>query len=355
MSTVPSATWQAPSVSCSPLWRASAAGTGNRSAPVIQTCPRSRPSSTATRSSCTSPPSATRSFESGVAVLAPFGSATAFDDDALLEAHTRVAQLLAALSEQCRRLAIERARRLIAANAPGITELQLLPHPDSEEVAFVAVNDAYEPVDLAAVMSAELLQELGGLVAEVDPAEARGIRIVAESHGPAADFPELPSTAHVVAKRQRERPARQGKRRIRWQIADLVRVEELADAERAALARLVEENGDDHDDAIAALERISETARRLVAARQRPHSRRDSATPAEVQVAYLAPLEVLVDLAAREVTAVAVIDEAIELDVEEGARERDAVTPVSAVKARAAIAIAELSDGGEWPAATFGW
>ena len=166
---------------------------------------------------------------------------------------------------------------------------------------------------------------------------------------------EAPSHEQIVARLTRERPARSGQRRVRWTVAQLELVNSLAADEGQALARLAAENHDDHDEAIAALDEISATARRLIAARRAPASQPDAETADGAQVAYLMPVEVVVDLEQQRVCRVVAIDEAVELDGEEGARAQSTLTPLTPSQAETAVAVAELTDGGEWPAVEFGF
>jgi hypothetical protein len=142
---------------------------------------------------------------------------------------------------------------------------------------------------------------------------------------------------------------------VRWTVADLQGVIELAAAERAGLARIAEEDREDRDGALAALDRIIEIAEQLIAARTAPASSENAAAVSEAQVGYLVPLEVVVDLEQAAVTRVVVIDEAIALDPEEGARASGTLAALPAEQARTAVAIAELVNGGDWPAMEFGW
>ena len=299
---------------------------------------------------------AAEALELGAASLVSPACPAALTNEELIDACARVEHFTSVLGEERRALTLERARRLVARHAPDIAELQILPSRNPAKVSVVAVDSAREAVDLAAAMPAEHLEELTGLLIPIglNSSTPTSIQIVPvgirDDWG--ADPFEGATTREIVTKLKRELPRRQFTRRIRWRIADLQRVAELADAERAALARLAEEDGADHGQAIRALARIAKTAERLIAARRRPGSQRGGGGPEEAQVAFIAPVEVVVDLEDGRVTQVAVIDEAIELDPVDGVRERDAVTPVSATKARAAVAATERP---EWPAATFGW
>ena len=65
-----------------------------------------------------------------------------------------------------------------------------------------------------------------------------------------------------------------------------------------------------------------------------------------VQVADTVPVEVIVDLKEGTVDRVVVINEGIELDHEEGARQESILHPIPSAVAKRATAIAEA---GEWP------
>ena len=66
-----------------------------------------------------------------------------------------------------------------------------------------------------------------------------------------------------------------------------------------------------------------------------------------VQVAYTVPVEVIVDLQEGRVARVVVINEGIELDHEEGARQESVLHPIPSAVAKRATVIAEA---GNWPA-----
>ena len=65
-----------------------------------------------------------------------------------------------------------------------------------------------------------------------------------------------------------------------------------------------------------------------------------------VQVAYTVPVEVIVDLQQGEVVRVVVVDEAVALDPEKGARQESVLEPVPSAVAKRAI---EIAEGGFWP------
>lgn len=65
-----------------------------------------------------------------------------------------------------------------------------------------------------------------------------------------------------------------------------------------------------------------------------------------VQVAYTVPVEVIVDLREARVARVVVIDEGIELDHEEGAREEGFLRPIPGPVAGRAR---EIAEAGDWP------
>lgn len=65
-----------------------------------------------------------------------------------------------------------------------------------------------------------------------------------------------------------------------------------------------------------------------------------------VQVAHTVPVEVIVDLQREAVVRVVVVDEAVALDPEEGARQESVLEPVPSAVAKRAI---EIAEGGCWP------
>lgn len=65
-----------------------------------------------------------------------------------------------------------------------------------------------------------------------------------------------------------------------------------------------------------------------------------------VQVAYTVPVEAIVDLRVGRVDRVVVVDEEIELDPEEGARQETILHPVPSAVAKRATEIAEAEN---WP------
>lgn len=75
--------------------------------------------------------------------------------------------------------------------------------------------------------------------------------------------------------------------------------------------------------------------------------RRGADVEYRVQVAYTAPVEVIVDLRERRVDSVVIIDEGVSLDREEGARAETTLHPIPSEIARRATEIAEDSD--DWP------
>ena len=141
-------------------------------------------------------------------------------------------------------------------------------------------------------------------------------------------------------------PARTAQRRVRWTVAELLSIVDLATAATEHTSR---------DPALVTrLRTIAEKAAALAAARVSPrHDAAASAAHRRVQVAYTVPVEVIVDLDTGLVDRVVVIDEAFELDASEGARAAYDLTPVSATTARHAIAIAELDD--TQASAQIGW
>lgn len=157
----------------------------------------------------------------------------------------------------------------------------------------------------------------------------------------------------ILARVVSELPARRGSRRARWRMRDLELILELASAARATLTEAAPAN--QQHDRIFELGRIAETAQRLIAARRPQHHDRRVGGAELAQVAYLVPLEVVVDLEQQAVTKVVVIDEAIELDVDEGARTASTLAPLPPDVAQTAVRLAELQDGGAWPAMQFGW
>jgi hypothetical protein len=293
-------------------------------------------------------------LDHGEALLAGEPCPRALDDGALVDAHAGLQRVVASLTRQLGTLAAERARRMIVHHAPEISELHAFLEPGTLALKPDAADGQGAPADLQARLQPRVLHALERLLQDVVGTGSEPHVIAIAGEPDSLDPLEFPSTEQIIAKLRRELPARQAKRRIRWQLSDLQRVQELAEGERGALARLAEQGDEDHAGAIDALDRIAETAERLIAARRRPGASADGPSVDEVQVAYLYPVEVVVDLEDRQVTQVVIIDEAIEIDPEEPVRSSGGLEPVTPARARAAVAIAER-EGGEWPASRFGW
>jgi hypothetical protein len=299
-------------------------------------------------------------LERGTASLAPLGDLRGLNDDALATSHARLQLLAAALLRQRGALAGERVRRWIAKLAPKITNIGVSFEQGRLELATVAFDEAGQPVDLEPSIPAADRPQLDQLLAEaaVTGPGPHVIQIAADddSRSSKADTTageqaagigeKRRDTEAILARIKRELPARSGERRARWTVAAL---------QGAALARIAEEDHEDRDDPLAALDRIAEIGEQLIAARTSPGSRQGAAPVIEAQVGYLVPLEVVVDLEQARVARVVVIDEAIELDPEEGARASGTLAPLPPAQAHAAVAIAELVNGGDWPAMEFGW
>jgi hypothetical protein len=130
-------------------------------------------------------------------------------------------------------------------------------------------------------------------------------------------------------------------RRIRWTRQQLERIVTLNEQSPEPLA----------PDERALREAVSVNARALIDARRLPKAD-DDPDGLIVQVAYLMPVEVLVDLDQQRVTRVVGIDEGIDLDPVQGAREQSTLNPLPLECAARAIAIAE--EAAVWPGLTFG-
>jgi hypothetical protein len=148
------------------------------------------------------------------------------------------------------------------------------------------------------------------------------------------------SDEEIAARIQAELSRRRFERRVRWSVAQLERVAALNDAAS--------------EDPDGLREAIAENARRLIAARRAPHGEPDAKPASVAQVAYLMGVEVLVDLDEKRVTRVVAIDESLDLDVEEGARNETTLAELPPEQAAEAMAIAE-SPGPPWPATEFGF
>jgi hypothetical protein len=169
---------------------------------------------------------------------------------------------------------------------------------------------------------------------------------------------ERPDTTDVILARQEfERDGRSGRRRVRWTTDGLMRVMTLAAAEQERLSAAGA--GQEGEQDLRELAQVADTARRLIAARIAPHSDVNAnASPDRfAQVAYLAPVEIVVDLESGEVTQYVLIDEGVELDALEGPRASGSLNALPPVEARRAVQIAELDGdaGGEWPVLTCGF
>ena len=147
----------------------------------------------------------------------------------------------------------------------------------------------------------------------------------------------------IIARLRAELPRREFRRRIRWSIPALTQIIALNEASPVPLA----------PDQRRLREEITANAIALIAARRTPGGDETAEPSAIAQVAYLVPVEVFVDLDADQVQRVVVIDEAIELDPEEGARAEISLTALTLAQARRAIAIAERNQA--WPASQSGF
>ena len=158
----------------------------------------------------------------------------------------------------------------------------------------------------------------------------------------------------TVAREPAERPAGMVQRRVKWTVRELEVIGELAENEANALRKMQMEDGEDYSAELSTLDLISAKAELLANART-DHGPADTPRSGEwcAQVAYLAPIEVVVDLDAGTVLRVVVIDEAIELDTEEAVRAAATLAPLRPDLAEKAIAIAELEP--DTPAAQQGW
>jgi len=65
-----------------------------------------------------------------------------------------------------------------------------------------------------------------------------------------------------------------------------------------------------------------------------------------VQVAYTVPVEAIVDLQKGKVDRIVVINEAVAVDHEEGARQESTLHPIPCSVAKRAT---EISEAGDWP------
>ena len=254
------------------------------------------------------------------------------EDEHLVRALAEVGELTRALSRQRATLARERIRRLAATHDISLqgTTTAALALPES-----LPRKTRWELEGLlnVAIISA----------GEQDPHTPTGSASEREPDVPVDLAWEPPSAQEVRARIVRELPRRRFERRVRWSVAQLERI--------AALNHAAE--GCDSE-ALELREGIAENTRRLIAARRAPTTATEASPAAEVQVAYLMGVEVLVDLQERRVTRVVAIDESIELDVEEGAREQTTLAAVSPAQAADALAIAE-STREPWPATEFGF
>jgi hypothetical protein len=151
----------------------------------------------------------------------------------------------------------------------------------------------------------------------------------------------LAAPREILERIAAELPARSFERRIQWRIEQLERILALNDASPVPLA----------DDERALRESVSMNARALIDARRvRPPD--DAGDGSRVQVAYLMPVEVVVDLDQQRVTKVFGVDEALELDPLEGVRAETTLSPIAPGLAGRAVAITESARG--WTSITFG-
>ena len=254
------------------------------------------------------------------------------DDEELASALKEVGELTRELSRQRATLARERIRRLAATHDISLK--------DTTSAGFW----------LPESLPRETRWELEGLLnvaiisaGEQDPHTPTGSASEREPDMPTELSWEPPSAQEIRERIVRELPRRQFRRRVRWSVAQL---------ERIAALNQAAEGGD--GEARELREGIAENTRRLIAARRAPTAGTDSSPAAAAQVAYLLGVEVLVDLEERRVTRVVAIDEAIELDAEEGAREQTTLAPLPPAQAEDAVAIAE-SAREPWPATEFGF
>jgi hypothetical protein len=254
------------------------------------------------------------------------------EDGQLASALAEVGELTRALSRQRATLAQERIRRLVANHKINIKDIS---------AAALALPES---------LPREIHWELEGLLnvalihaGEQDPDTPTGSLAERESDTD-RDQPWQPPSAQEIRERiMRELPRLQFRRRVRWSVAQLERIAALNQAAEGQDSQTRElRNG------------IAENTRRLIVARRAPASHQDAGQATTVQVAYLMGVEVLVDLEQRRVTRVVVIDESIELDVEEGAREQTSLASLPPARAADAVAIAE-SPRVPWPAPESGF
>jgi hypothetical protein len=306
-------------------------------------------------------------LQQGTAPLEPLRDLATLDDETLTAAHEDLQALTATVLTQRAALASEHARRLIRAHAPTIATLTTAYQPHSLNPTVFALDTTGGAVELDQHLAPRELQKLNVLLAEfasisggphvihagdLDPNPPTSASGGGDDERFGVGFPDR---EEVLARIRREQPARSGKRRIRWRSADLRLVAELAEAESTALQVHAEQNPGEYLDEIDAADKVAEIARALIDARTAPASSTSATTVEEAQVAYLLPVEVLVDLAEQRVTRVVALDELFELDAEEGVRAASTLLPLQASQALHAVAIAELLNGGEWPATQFSW
>ncbi len=254
------------------------------------------------------------------------------DDEELARALKEAGELTRALSRQRAELAREQIRRLAATHdlTPKHTTFAGLALPES-----LPRETRWELEGLlnVVIISAE----------EQDPHTPTGSAAEREPDTPGELAWEPPSAQEIRERIVRELPRRRFIRRVRWSVAQLERIAALNEAD---------EGGE--GEARQLREGIAENTRRLIAARRAPTADTGSSPATAAQVAYLMGVEVLVDLEERRVTRVVAIDESIELDVEEGAREQTTLAPLSPAQAADALASAE-STRELWPATEFGF
>ncbi len=256
------------------------------------------------------------------------------DDEELQRALKQVGELTRALSRQRATLAQERIRRVAATHdinlkdttAAGLVLPESLPRETRWEL---------EGLLNVAIISA----------GEQDPHTPTGSAIELEPDAPGEVAWEPPSAQEIRERIARELPRRRFARRVRWSVAQLQRIAALNDAADRGTA----------DSEVRELRgEIAENIRRLIDARQAPAADTSASPATAVQVAYLMGVEVLVDLEERRVARVVTIDESIELDAEEGAREQTTLAVLSPAHAADAVAVAE-STREPWPATEFGF
>ncbi len=265
-------------------------------------------------------------------------AARVLDDDELASTLQEVGELTRTLSRQRADLARERIRRLASpldislegAVSAGLALTEGLSTETRWEIErllnVIIISEGENDLDIPT-----------GSVADRGP----GLRS------------ELPSVEMIRERFVRELPRRQFKRRVRWSVRQLERIAALNDADDNDAADDSDAE-DSYSEACELRDGIAENTQKLIAARRAASGEADASAAACVQVAYLMGVEVLVDLDERRVTRVVAIDESIELDTEEGAREQGTLTALSPNQTVDALAIAE-STHEPWPRIEFGF